>query len=261
MKRRLLSILATLSLLVAVVGTGNASAFPSGCSDTIPQGYHTGFTTGTNYNGGWAYIDPDDLSSSFAICSPRGPINNDGPAAYVGIQPGGSGDTNAILQVGITKCDSPVLGCDSAHTQYWTAAGGCGYPPIQNIWAGHVAGVGPHAYQIVRGTGSSSSWWYAYIDSTLIKQWNGATDSHLSCWINGQYNRNLTFDGESADRGDSLGSPSGALYFTSMTYYDTNNVSHRFNISSSVPCSETGQGQFTVCNIYSTAAMYMYKGN
>jgi hypothetical protein len=209
-----------------------------------PAGGNTSWVTAAK---GYIYIPS---SSHFFPCNPTG-VGNDGPTAWVSIVPGsGSGNynnTNAILQIGVVRCNNPAYtACYNSVPHFWWARGGCGiYLPVP-MDLGETTWSATHLYEIsLLGTVYSLK-----IDG-VTKASIDRSSNPINCWA--QDDKAAVWSAERWDKGDSSGS-NGATnqrnQFTTLRYATpANNVwlSPSITACGITPGAGSGPGRY-VCS-------------
>lgn len=201
-------VLSTLLVALATPTVAVAETAPCGGDDQNHVG--TYYDSGLDIKGVKAAIDP--LTATFQACSTF--LGDDGPSAWVALEPGlGTGKTG-IIQVGIVNCNSPLYDvCDGPWDEphYFWAAGGCGFPaaPV-DLGA---TGFGVHSYSISR-RGSDGD--YDIVVDGTRRHVVDSSHFTVQCWINGD--KKAVWSGETWDKGDGFADSSNRLNFTGMGY-------------------------------------------
>lgn len=238
-----------LVLLIASFLPTNTLAATGVCDGShTPANWHAGFSLNGNFNGVRSYIQPYDAGPAFGYC---GPSNQNFAAAYVALVPNVNnpqyGNLNAIVQIGVIKGNCTNCGDTNGKVRYAVAWGGCGGK--QPYWqvVGNPVFAGNHRYWIDKGTGTSTGWLYAHVDSTLMWQWS-PSDPDITCWTT--HEMGGSYNGERVDHQDSLGSLgiNEDLWFKSVDY--KNPLNSWIHLDMQPPfCTETEYD--TNCYIYS----------
>lgn len=224
MKR--LVVVLPLVLMLTTLFPASTLANTGQCVTPAQNSIVTGQHVGTTFHGVSSYLQPHSVTTLDA-CNGGLWMDNDGASAWVALVPTvcgyGCNSTNAIVQIGIANCRTvfPNSGCtDGADSkfQYFVAEGGCHtiIPTLTKVGNGTTASAN-HKYWIEL---RSNRYLDLYVDSTLMKTYD-TFDLALSCWAEPDlYPNNLSiqFDGETWDRGDSLGDNNYPTTFSGMNY-------------------------------------------
>ena len=206
--RRLFAALVAVSLMLPVLAVGPVSANEGNCSQGKGWRDFAGMensssTPSQNRSGAGASIQIS--RDGFDICNNYG-IDYSSISAWVSISPRDAGDTNRIIQVGITECaNGNILGgpvCQGENNpHFFWAWGGCGLqiPFAQDM--GPADGL-LHDYALWL---DNAGYWHFVVDGAPIgsEKHKRLPNVYINCWSG--LTRRASWMAERADPGDSSG--------------------------------------------------------
>lgn len=233
-------ILLGMLLIAFMPGTAKASVNIAPPPDAYETQLHTDCTDEfvNNYHGG-NYYDPsgtaridyvsafiDPTTAGFRPCTNGiDPLGHNGPSAWIAVAPDANSpqynNPNAILQLGIVKCDFNNTYCRYPYNSLFWARGGCGTYGPSGIDLGQTDHEN-HRFLIQQATVSGGGIvWQGWVDNDKVFEIPVGHES-VGCWAN-QSDRGTRayWMGEMFDGGDSWSNADDKLNFTSL-YRSTN---------------------------------------
>jgi hypothetical protein len=188
-----------------------------GCYDIGNVQHHAGvhFTPASTSNATGAKANIAVSFPNFITCSSA--LGSDGVSAWVAVAPGPTnpnGSQNAIVQVGIIRCNSPFnASCTNNEPRYFWARGGCGANIPVPFDLGSATS-GNHNFRVKRDT--SPNRYEFFVDDEEVDQILAADDA-IDCWIAGDKEAQVI--GETLDTGDINGRSSAKDSYDHMRAY------------------------------------------
>lgn len=244
MTRRLLTILAIVSLLVLTVASPAAAGrrwdkpappvreqVANNCNtnfspaNTYFDGYN--ISSPTSYSGAQADIDPA-AASAFHIClNPNVLDLDDAVSAWVAITPQMDYDPscpdawNCIMQIGIIECDAIYTDSECAgdsHPHYFWARAGCAGTQPFPIDLGP-ADYASHHYEIYKTRINGADYWKFTIDYGAIASFTTSVNHvNIACWASNGHHVQSTYMFERHDHGDSTGNSNALSWIDNIRY-------------------------------------------